>query len=64
MSGPEKESRPTCDRTTDQRRNNATMGILSTAGAAICFLVAFTFCHGTEQLLLASVGGLLIRGSH
>jgi hypothetical protein len=41
----------------------ATMGILSTAGAAICFLVAFTFCHGTEQLLLASVGGLLIGGS-
>ena len=63
MNGPDKKaSRPTCDRTTHQRRNNATMGTLTTAACAVCFLVAFTFCHGTEQLLLASVGGFLAAG--
>ena len=62
MNGPEKESRPTYDRTTDRRRNNATMGILTTAGCAVCFLVAFMCLHGTEQLLLVSLGGILALG--
>ena len=38
----------------------ATTGILSTAISAVCFLAAFTFCHGAEQLLLVIVGGILI----
>jgi hypothetical protein len=41
----------------------ATTGALTTGAAAICFLLAFTFLRGTEQLLLASVGGLLAGGA-
>jgi hypothetical protein len=63
MTAPQEKSRPTCDRTTHQRRNNATTGTLTTGAAAICFLVAFTYLRGTEQLLVASVGGLLIGGA-
>jgi hypothetical protein len=37
----------------------ATNDALATGAAAICFLLAFTFLRGTEQLLLASLGGLL-----
>ena len=58
-----KESRPTCDRTTHRRRNNAITDILSTAGCGLCFLLAFTYLRGTEQLLLVSLGGLLVGGS-
>ena len=40
----------------------ATMHALTTALSALCLLVAFTLLRGTEQLLLASVGGLLATG--
>jgi hypothetical protein len=43
-------------------REKTLTGILTTAGCAVCFLVALTFCHGTEQLLLVSIGGLLATG--
>jgi hypothetical protein len=59
-----KESRPTCDRTTnaEENRRSSAISVLTTAISAVCFLLAFTFLHGTEQLLLASVGALLAGG--
>jgi len=58
----QKENRPTCDRAAHRKENEVTTGVLSTAGA-ICFLVAFTYFHGTEQLLLISLSAMLIGGS-
>jgi hypothetical protein len=46
-----------------QTGEEATTGILTTAACALCFLLAFTYLHGTEQLLLISLGGMLIGGS-
>jgi hypothetical protein len=64
MSPDKKASRPACDRTAHhQTGEEVTTGVLSTAAGVICFLVAFTFCSGTEQLLLISLGGMLIGGS-
>jgi hypothetical protein len=40
----------------------ATTGILTTAACAVCFLLAFAYLRGTEQLLLASIGGMLATG--
>jgi len=40
----------------------AITGVLTTAACAVCFLLAFTYLRGTEQLLLASIGGLLAGG--
>jgi len=58
----QKENRPTCDRAAHRKENEVTTGILSTAACAICFLLAFTYLRGTEQLLLISLGGMLATG--
>jgi len=58
----QKENRPTCDRAAHRKENEVTTGVLSTALSAVCFLLAFTYLQGTEQLLLISLGGLLIGG--
>lgn len=41
------------------KRLSATLPVLSTAAAAIIFLIAFTCAAGTEQLLLASIAGMI-----
>jgi hypothetical protein len=56
-----KENRPTCDRTTHRRRNNAITDILSTAACGLCFLLA-AHLTGTDQLIAISLGGLLAFG--
>jgi hypothetical protein len=61
MTTPQTQSRPTCDRTAHQT-GEVTTGILSTAFGAVCFLVAFAFLRGTEQLLAVSAAGLLASG--
>jgi hypothetical protein len=64
MTGPDKKGASTGGNQVEahQTGEEANTGIVTTAGCAICFLVAFTFLRGTEQLLLASVGGMLIGG--
>ena len=65
MTAPDKEKIPAGAEPTGthQTTKEATTGILTTGSAAICFLLAFTYLHGTEQLLLISLGGLLAGGS-
>jgi hypothetical protein len=61
----QKENRDLASRGSHDHQTNveAITGALTTAAGAICFLLAFTYLHGTEQLLLASLGGLLIGGA-
>jgi hypothetical protein len=64
MSTPAKENRDLVSRGShDHQTKEVTPLALSTAACAVCFLLAFTFLHGTEQLLLVSVGGMLIGGA-
>ena len=58
----QKETRDLRSRESDHQTNNATTGILSTTVGVVCFLLAFTFLRGTEQLLVVSLGGLLATG--
>jgi hypothetical protein len=46
----------------DHQTKEVTPLALSTAACAVCFLLAFTFLHGVEQLLLVSLGGMLAGG--
>jgi hypothetical protein len=63
MSEPDKEKASTQREPSRGGPEEVTFPVLSTAACAVCFLVAFTFLRGTEQLLLASLGGLLIGGA-
>jgi hypothetical protein len=58
----QKESRPVRDRAAHWKENEVNTGILSTALSAVCFLLAFTYLRGIEQLLVISLGGLLAGG--
>ena len=60
---PKEKPHDLANRAAHQTGEEATMRTLTTSLAAICFLLAFTFLRGTEQLLVASVGGLLSGGS-
>ena len=61
-----KENRDLASRGSHDHQTNveATTGALTTAAGAICFLLGFTYLHGgTEQLLLISLGAMLIGGA-
>jgi hypothetical protein len=63
MTTPEKEIPAQREPSRDRRRDkNLLTGTLSTAACAVCFLLAFTYLHGIEQLLLVSLGGMLAGG--
>jgi hypothetical protein len=64
MSTPAKENRDLVSRGSHDHQINeeATMGALTTSLGAVAMLLAFTCSHGTEQLLLASLGALLAGG--
>ena len=64
MTGPDKKGASTGGNQVEahQTGEEANTGIVTTAGCAVCFLVAFAFLHGTEQLLFVSLGALLATG--
>jgi hypothetical protein len=64
MTLPEKETRTLRVRESDHQEKKLTLThTLSIAACAVCFLLAFSFLHGTQQLLLISLGVMLIGGS-
>jgi hypothetical protein len=46
-----------------EENRSSTLSVLTIGLGAVCFLVSFTYLHGTEQLLLISLGAMLIGGS-
>jgi hypothetical protein len=65
MTSPDKEKNPGQRKPTGthQTTKEVTLSVVSTALSAVCFLLAFTYFRGTEQLMLVSLAGMLIGGA-